>query len=82
MFWPGSRYGTRIGSRQQECKREQWVAIFMNIGLLWGRVVSGLKQRSSVFCDGGRGTTKVNIVVGGKVGAWGRQRKGGGGRTV
>lgn len=44
--------------------------------------MSGLKQRSSVFCDGGRETTKVNIVVGGKVGAWGRQGKGGGGRTV
>lgn len=34
-----------------------------------------------MFCDGGRGRPQVNVGVGRKVGAWGKQGKGMGGRS-
>lgn len=42
--------------------------------------MSGLKGKSSVFCDGGRGRTQTNTGGGGKVGTWGKQGKGMGGQ--
>lgn len=40
--------------------------------------MSGLKGKSSVVRDGGRGRTPMNLDVG----AWGKQGKGAGGRIV